>query len=316
MRTNDRRQLWSVLAHWDTGLAVEVAAMGWTGDAWRVETVDGECFVLKRNPNWDEPEAAARVLARLTELGLPVPAPIPTRDGAPVVRDGDAWVCLSRYLPGEEVTDHYSDGAESRAAAFGEGIARLHQALAACDAVGPSRTFGLADELRGPIRGLLRSEAADGLWPTIEALHARLMADLETIEPQLPAQIVHRDAHPGNLLFDGEQVCGYLDFDLVVRCARVYDLAYCSTAMLLGGFGDARKRRRWLALVGELARGYERVSPLTEAERRAFCPVQLFIQLDFAAFHTNRGRPAAARQTCEAALWIQQHREPIEESVS
>ena len=305
-----------LLRHWDVGPVAEVSPMGWTGDAWRVETVAGERFVLKRNAGWEEPVAAARVLARLAELGLPVPVPLPTRDGAPVVRDGSAWACLSRYLPGEEVTDHYGPGAEARAAAFGEAIARLHQALAACDALGPSRTFGLTEELRGPIQDLLRSEAAAGLWPRVAELHAALTEALAVVEPQLPAQIIHRDAHPGNLLFDGERVCGYLDFDLVVRCVRVYDLAYCSTAILSGDADDGARRQQWLGLVQALVDGYERVQPLTPVERRALCPVQLFIQLDFAAFHTKRGRPRPAAASCDAALWIDRRREAAQEGIS
>jgi Ser/Thr protein kinase RdoA (MazF antagonist) len=312
-RADEQREL---LRHWDIGQVARITPMGWTGDAWRVEMADGECFVLKRNPNWAEPDAAARVLQELAVRGLPVPAPIPARDGAVVVTDGDASVCVSRHLPGEEVSDHYGEGAEARAAAFGEGIARLHRALAACEVVGPSRTFGLAAELRGPIQKLLRSEAAEGLWPAVESLYGELLTELEAVEPQLPAQIIHRDAHPGNLLFDGERVCGYLDFDLVVRCVRVYDLAYCSTAMLSGGFGDPGRRRQWLVLVGELARGYERVVPLMAVERSALCPVQVFVQLDVAAFHTNRGRPGAARESCDAAVWIRDQRRAIEESLS
>jgi len=308
----DTMHHWRLLEHWDIGPVAEIAAMGWTGDAWGVTTTEGRRFVLKRNPDFGDIAAAARVLAHLAAQGLPVPVLLPTREGALWASDGAARVVLSPHLPGEEATDHYGPGAEARAAAFGEGIARLHDGLAACDGLVASRELGLTAELRGPIQEALRARAAP-LWRRLAAAHAELVAEMAVLEPRLPAQLIHGDAHPGNLLLDGGRVSGYLDFDMVVRGARFYDLAYCSTAMLAGDFGHEARRERWPTLVRELVRGYERTSPLTAAERRALCPVQLMIQLDFAAFHTRRGRPESAAASGAAALWIRSRRQRIEE---
>jgi len=305
----------SILERWDIGPVADVRALGCSRDAWRATTADGQRYVLKRNPHWHDVGAAAAVLARLEQQGLPVPTPLPTRGGGLCETEGGARFCLSRFLPGRVPTGHYGPGGEARAAALGEGIARLHRALARCDGLARSRQFNLTQELRGPIQELLRSRAQE-LWSGVGNLHAELTEELAALEPQLPVQVIHRDAHPGNLLLDAGRVSGYLDFDLVVRAVRLYDLAYCSTAMLAGGEAPVAWPQRWFALLPALVEGYERLSPLAAAERQGLCHVQRMIQFDFAAFHTNRGRPDAARRSLDAMRWLHERRGNVLESVA
>ena len=305
----------SILDEWDLGTIAEVRGIGCTGHAFAVTTARGGSFILKRNADAATAATALHLLTCLSARGLPVPTLLPTRDGRQcVTRDGVCFYLAPR-LPGRITEDHYGPGAEHRAAAFGEAIARLHQALARCDEPSACREFDLVAELHGPIKQVLCTEAARDTWRRIEHVHVALAHELEGLVAQLPKQIVHRDAHPGNMLFDGERVSGYLDFDMVRRCVRIYDLAYCSTAMLMGGFSDPSKRPSWLALLRELVRGYESTSRLTPVERGALPAVQLMIELDFIAFHCHQGRPRSARENVDALLWLYENRDAVRRAI-
>jgi len=49
---------------------------------------------------------------------------------------------------------------------------------------------------------------------------------------KLPKQLIHRDPNPSNILFDGGEVTGFIDFDLSHRNIRLLDPCYCATGIL------------------------------------------------------------------------------------
>lgn len=78
----------------------------------------------------------------------------------------------------------------------------------------------------------------------------------------LPRQVIHNDAHRGNLLrgtADDQDVTGIIDFGDLVRSARVADLAV-SGASFLGPLEDP------IAGLIEMVSGYQRVAPLRDEE--------------------------------------------------
>jgi Ser/Thr protein kinase RdoA (MazF antagonist) len=64
--------------------------------------------------------------------------------------------------------------------------------------------------------------------------------------------MIHRDAHPSNMLFDGGELTGFLDFEMVTRGLRVFDVCYCGSALLAGGFDEVEKRKQWPELFHSL----------------------------------------------------------------
>jgi prepilin-type processing-associated H-X9-DG protein len=71
---------------------------------------------------------------------------------------------------------------------------------------------------------------------------------LSTINRELPIQLIHRDAHPANMLFLDGRISGWLDFELIVRGPRLFDLCYCATSILMNGMDDP-DNARWLTLL-------------------------------------------------------------------
>jgi Ser/Thr protein kinase RdoA (MazF antagonist) len=117
-------------------------------------------------------------------------------------------------------------------------------------------------------------------------------------------QLIHRDAHPGNMLFLDGELSGWLDFEIMVRGPRLFDLCYCSTSLLIYGFDDPVKRQAWHGLVRALVEGYDQVSPLTPVERGSIRLMQMCIEVIFISWFAHNNFPAPATRNIEALAWL------------
>ena len=61
---------------------------------------------------------------------------------------------------------------------------------------------------------------------------------------RLPKQLIHRDPNPGNILFEGGEVSGFIDFDLSEVNVRLWDACYCATGILIESSDEAYEK--WL----------------------------------------------------------------------
>jgi Ser/Thr protein kinase RdoA (MazF antagonist) len=129
--------------------------------------------------------------------------------------------------------------------------------------------------------------------------------DLHYIE--LPKQLIHRDAHPGNMLFQDGQHSGWLDFEISMRGPRLFDLGYCSTSLLMNGMPDLARRQAWFGLLIALVTGYESVCPLTSVEHRALRVMQMCIEVIFIAFYANIHHSNGVAQNIDALIWLSTH---------
>jgi Ser/Thr protein kinase RdoA (MazF antagonist) len=106
-----------------------------------------------------------------------------------------------------------------------------------------------------------------------------------------------------------------LDFELIVRGARLFDLCYCATSILMNGMDDLDKRLRWLALLEAMVEGYVSLNPLMAVERSALWYVLLSIEVIFAAYLTHIKDGEGVTQNLEALVWIYENRNRIQAAV-
>jgi homoserine kinase type II len=209
------------------------------------------------------PERFARLaeVARLTSWlggqGLPVSAPLPTRDGRLQVETGGVSMGLQRVIGG----DLLDTGDPGQVRAAGTLLARLQDALAA---------YPYADRLSGPavgsrplteqITGWLDARAGHLPAAAREGLRGMVAA---APPDRLPRQLVHFDFRAANILCAGGEIVAVLDFEEARREPSLFELA--RAAVLLGtryhdwGPVPAEVRAQFFA-------GYRAVRPLTPAE--------------------------------------------------
>ncbi|WP_306207766.1 phosphotransferase [Actinoplanes sp. RD1] len=195
----------------------------------------------------------ARLTTWLGERGLPVSAPVPASDGRLQVEAGGVSVGLQRVIAGELLDT--ADSGQVRAA--GAALARLQDALAVWP--GADR-FPAPLPLVNQIPGWLDSRA--GQLPVAARDRLRALVAAAPAGP-LPRQLVHFDIRSANILWAGDEVAAFLDFEDARHEHRVTELA--RAAILLG-----TRYHDWGPVPPEVhatfLAGYESVRPLTPPE--------------------------------------------------
>lgn len=245
----------------------------------------GSEYVLKI---YEDPVPLRQNLTTLQILSnqqIPVAKIIPTTSGDLSITTSGIHCFLSRRLPGSNLIR--MDQEPGLARRMGSIIADLHLAFQALDDAKTVnfRNNSLLAEMQSWIRKTL---ATDGWQYLPESDFDDITEELATIYPELPVQLIHRDVHFGNFLFDQGRFSGYIDFDLSQRNIRIFDLCY----FLLGLLSEEDKlsvtQEQWFDYVRETMNGYEEKCPLTETERHAIPLVMECIELLFVAYFTGQ----------------------------
>jgi Ser/Thr protein kinase RdoA (MazF antagonist) len=277
-----------------------------------VTTVGGDRFVLKERANLARIQRECALLPELSKAGVPAPVLIATVDGDSyaVGSEGQAFRLYPR-LPGKIVTEHYDGDAEKRAGAFGRAIGFLHERLRACDGLNGIRDMNLTGQIHEwaipHIRAgevVVDAEAIERIWREVEG-------EFVPLHDELPKQLIHRDAHPWNMLFDEGELTGFLDFEMAVRGLPLFDVCYCAGSILVDGFEDAEKAQKWPALFHSMVAGYETFRPLSSTERLAVYGVLVTTQFLFIAFWLDRCDEENARSSERMLYWLSANREAL-----
>jgi Ser/Thr protein kinase RdoA (MazF antagonist) len=212
-------------------------------DSFRV-TTNGTHYLLKVAHPADDPLYVNLQTAALShaadQSGLPLQRLLLTAEGE-IEPEVDGRVArLLTWLPGEP-----NRPIEPRL--FGQTLGRLSDALSDFDHPAAHREF-VWDVARLDLVRDLQQQFPNDLVTEVFALWDSL--DLS----DLPRHVIHNDFHPGNVLTDGENITGIVDFGDVVYTARVVDVA---VALCYFGWHD------------ELIEGFSSVVPLTDQEREA-----------------------------------------------
>lgn len=233
-------------------------------DTVRLDTAAGR-FVLKvANPHEDpaviDMQTRAVVHAMAADPGLALPRIIPARDGSLTVTiqspEGLRIARLMTYLPGRALD--YDSTTTAQRQRCGLALARLSLSLQHFRHPAADRRLSWDLQRLGSLRPLL-AYLPDG------ATRSRVLGVLDTFDtevapvlPDLPAQVLHNDFNPGNVLVDpatDHYVTGILDFGETVRTAVVTEVA---VAMAYAAFDE---HRPWAAPADLLA-GFQAVRHL------------------------------------------------------
>jgi Ser/Thr protein kinase RdoA (MazF antagonist) len=262
-------------------------------------------YYLKRRPSPEHASREAAVLGVLRDRGLPVPEHVRTGRGEPFAALGDQGVsCLYRALPGE----HYEsfDGKEGvlRARQVGKALGLLHLALAEV----PGHT---SFERYGPEAHLAGELSAPGSGYDLARLE-RIAARREP-SAELPQQLIHRDFHLYNVLFSKGRPSGYLDFDMLMRGPRLFDVCYCSIETLAKRFDEPEFPDYWFRVLGAILKGYTEFVPLTAIERRSV--TSLMLEIELLLMHYFRADPIPGKNAERLLHWLDERRHLIQSVV-
>ncbi len=129
------------------------------------------------------------------------------------------------------------------------------------------------------------------LHPTFSKIISRLQSGCKKLKRSLPHQLLHLDAHPDNLIYDGLKI-GILDFENMAYGPRIYELAApFHTFYELDGSKKMGNSPNGLAeLIKAILAGYESYIPLSQTELKGFPlfrALRLFAGLSWAVGRQN-----------------------------
>lgn len=162
--------------------------------------------------NWQ-----VELLMRLRGQDLPVPEPMPCRNGGHVAEFGDRLYFVTRTLPGTP----YDPEQPEHLRAMGRQLAGYHALVPTLGVVDPEPEQAT---LRDSVLDRLRT--VDALaFPELLHVGRRVAARLDRLWPQLPTTVLHGGCRRGSLLFTGSTITGLLDFDSARFGPRALDVA-------------------------------------------------------------------------------------------
>jgi homoserine kinase type II len=153
----------------------------------------------------------------------------------------------------------------------GEALARVH--LAGAAEAAPGSRFGFAE--LGQRLDRIAASADPHFAPLVPSLRASLGRAHAARDTGLPQGLMHGDLFRDNVLWDaGGEIAALLDFESACAGSYAYDLM---VTVLSWCFGDELEAGLASAMCG----GYDRVRPMSEAEKRGLWAEGSFAALRF-----------------------------------
>lgn len=259
-------------------------------------------YVLKAYENCRELERNIQFMKVLRSMNIPAAEPVSSEHGDDYICFEGRYYLLTRKLPGSRIDDVKERVALGRR--MGEIIGKLHLAFQQCDNDEEFWDNSLLREMKGWVKeDLSRDE-----WSVIaETEFVTAVSELESVYDQLPCQLIHRDVHFGNFLFQNGVFTGYIDFDLSQRNIRIFDLCYFAMGLLAEEEGNRLDRKEWFRLLSDIVSGYENQISLTDAEKKAFPWVMENIELLFTAWFIKINDTRCAEDAAHLFRFVRDH---------
>ncbi|MBA3464345.1 MAG: homoserine kinase [Deltaproteobacteria bacterium] len=265
-------ELAEVAAAFELGSVVRhhTIAAGTINSNFSVETERGRFFV-RVNEGKAEVDVAweARLVAALAEGGVVTPPPIVARDGrpyTPLANERGKWVSVFSWRGGSHLAP--DEVTPESAEKLGAALAQLH--VAGLEQPTSWRRGSIYDHDHLVARYARFSNGVDpALAKAVEIIGDELAAAAEAAPMRRRATqgLIHGDLFRDNVLWDGGEISAILDFEQASGGSLAYDLAVCINDWCWTGAPEIDLARALLA-------GYQRVRPLTDADRVAL-PIEV-----------------------------------------
>ena len=283
------KQLRKTLGNWELPQNLPIGAVLYmdgtkvADDAWTIGGA-GEGYILRTAPR-AKLLNKLRIPRLLAGRGVPMALPVPTKTGAELLDGEDAFL-LTKSLPGAPLpkSERFGEQRGAFGEKYGRSIARLHNALAAIEGDILPDEVNLFEQVRDWALPNVQKQNIQWKMGLPESFFEDYLRGFGALYEALPKQLIHRDPNPCNILFEGGEVSGFIDFDLSERGPRLWDPCYCATGILSEWRGVEDIQSKWPAVLRGILRGYDSVKPLTPEEKRAVYYVICSIQMVCVAY--------------------------------
>lgn len=271
---------------------------------------DDEKFIIKRKENLERFNREVKLINHLRNNNFSTQYPLSTKQGGFSVPYKDSNYSIYNYLVGFTFKIEESLNNNITPRLLGETIADLNKIMKSADFLTEYPNKDLYKMVYGfAVNEICKVDHSNGLY----TIYENLEQDVKRIVNMLPSQLIHRDAHIHNIIFNNNRLSGVIDFELVEVNVSIFDLCYCTTSVLSEGCTKEELRRKWFNFVGNLVTAYNQVNPLSSKEKESIWFVMLCIQTIFMGYFSSN--ESLYKINKAMFLWIYENRNQIEDKV-
>ena len=234
----------------------------------------------------------------LLAKGVNVAEYVETLNGESYVYFDDKYWGLTKKIKGACI-DPYIGCFKQNGIVLGKAVAELHRILKSLE----EKTEFCNADFCNEYTSWIVPEFENGSISFKEEILKSLFDFLNDDYKLLPRQLIHRDMHTGNMLFN-DGAFYYLDFDMCQRNVRIFDIVYLSSSLLVDSYKDETRLKQWCEIFKGILQGYNELLPLSEIEIKALPPLFVYVELLFTAFYLKRDRKEIAKNCAEMTNWI------------
>jgi Ser/Thr protein kinase RdoA (MazF antagonist) len=263
-------------------------------------------YIIKKYDKSEELKRSIVLLKALKEIGMPVAEIVPVVGGGNYLKRDNVYYLMTRKLPGsvvkigKEPVQIYKK--------MGKVIGKLHMALQTLE----TRMDFWENSLLAEMKGWIPEALSKSNWKYIvKEDYQETVDNLEAIYEVLPKQLIHRDVHFGNFLFEQGEFTGYLDFDLSQRNIRIFDIAYFLLGLLCDEKYAGVDREKWFHLIELFINGYEESTRLNVVEKTHISIVMECIEILFTAYFLSLQEDRLAKDSAELFYFVKENANKI-----
>ncbi|HHD2753671.1 TPA: phosphotransferase enzyme family protein [Clostridium perfringens] len=311
----NKEELQSLLDIWgiDKNLVIKAEDIFYETDRETHIWAIGEDYILKMTNDEREMKNNVNISKLLLKSGIPGQKIVETVDGDFYTELNNKYYVLFTKIKGEVIKDYFEDDYVKRGFYLGECAARLHKGLKTLteDVMEKEKIWdnNMIKELNGWVKEqidkyLPQSNLSKEEIYCFNNIKRDLNENFEELYLKLPRQIIHRDFHGENMIFENDELVGYIDFDLTQVNARIFDVCYLCTGSLASVFHNEDKRNKWIDFSKAVIEGYESDIDITIEEKKCIKYMLLAIELIMIGFFAKDGYKDIVDTNIQMINWI------------
>ncbi|TFG69873.1 MAG: hypothetical protein E4H27_06680 [Anaerolineales bacterium] len=221
----------AVLRHYPVGEILDFQRIerGYVNQTWLVKTSTGR-YVLKRrqaNPiNIERVEAQQALLEYLHHRGFPAPEIVRTRDSVPFLNWDNTVYELYEYIPGDICDSSKVSHIKAAARTLGQYHTLVngfkHPLFQAQTCYSPTILKHILERLKRTL-DKEPDELQLRIWERLQSHCQDLLVQIDQLVT-FPHLVIHGDYWDENIIIQGNEVVGVVDYDHAHRCARIQEI--------------------------------------------------------------------------------------------
>ncbi|CAG9623288.1 phosphotransferase enzyme family protein [Sutcliffiella rhizosphaerae] len=275
-----------------------------------IVTNDEDKFIIKRKDNLEQFNNELKLISLLRNNNFSTQIPLSNKQGNFSVPYKDSNYSIYSYLEGCTFNREESLNNPIIPRLLGETIADLNKIMKSADFLSEYPNKDLYKMVYGfAVNEISKVDISSELY----SVYQELEEDVKNIVDILPKQLIHRDAHIHNIIFNNNRLSGVIDYEMVEVNVSIFDLCYCTTSVLSEVFTKEELRGKWFNFVGNVVTAYNQVNPLAAYEKESIWYVMLCIQTIFMGYFSSNEDIYKINKAM--FQWIYENRNQIDDKV-